>query len=284
MEPARVSKQNLLLRQQIGSSRGEVRAAVELIRKLRVKLFADCADLDQIRGLLDQPFIAGFTTNPTLMRRAGVDDYERFARELLELAPDRPVSFEVFTDDFSEMSRQAVAISEWGANVFVKIPGLNRVGRSSMPIVRALAEAGIRLNVTALMTARQVEAAAEALAGGPGGYVSLFAGRIADTGRDPVPIVASAVEALRAHRQLELIWASPRELLNIFQADAAGCHVITATHDILAKLKLVGKDLDEYSRDTVEQFHEDADASGYTIGFDRGESAIEVAGGASTDG
>jgi transaldolase len=239
----------------------DVKAPLELT----VKIFADGAERDSILRLARNPLIKGFTTNPTLLRKAGVTDYAAFARELVATIPDRPISFEVFSDDFDEMERQAHQIAAWGTNVFVKVPVTNTRGESAGPLVRRLARAGIHLNVTALLTLDQVRDVAESLAAGPASFVSLFAGRLADTGRDPVPVVAAAVEMLRPYPTLELIWASPRELLNIFQADQVGCHVITVTHDVLAKLGLVGKDPHEYSLETVKMFHDDAQKAGYEL-------------------
>jgi transaldolase len=232
---------------------------------LRVKVFADGAERECILDLYANPLIAGFTTNPTLMRKAGVREYRGFAREFLELVPDRPVSFEVFADEFAEMEEQAREISSWGPNVFVKIPVTNCRREPSNELLHRLAEAGVRVNVTALMTLEQVESVSACLEDAPAGYVSLFAGRIADTGRDPVPYIRRSVEILKAYPHLELIWASPREVLNVFQADEAGCHVITATNDILKKLSLVGKDLEEFSLETVKMFYDDAEAAGYTL-------------------
>jgi len=211
------------------------------------------------------PLIRGFTTNPTLMRKAGVTDYERFARDILEAIPDRPISLEVFSDDFGEMDRQARRIASWGGQVNVKIPVTNTRGESSAPLIRCLAQSGIRLNVTALLTLEQVSEVAAAMEGCSAGYVSVFAGRIADTGFDPVPLMSAAVRILAANPGLELIWASPRELLNIFQADEIGCHIITATADILKKLSLVGKDLAEYSLETVKMFRDDAVKAEYSL-------------------
>jgi transaldolase len=232
---------------------------------LKVKLFADGADRAGILRMYANPLIRGFTTNPTLMRKAGVTDYEAFAKDVLRAVADRPISFEVFADEFAEMERQALKISGWGENVYTKIPVTNTRGESSLDLVCRLARQGVKLNVTALMTLQQVKEVAAALAGGPAAYVSMFAGRIADTGRDPVPIMAEAVDILRPYPNIELIWASPRELLNIFQADAVGCHIITATHDLLHKLTLVGKDLGDYSLDTVKMFHRDAAQAGYEL-------------------
>jgi transaldolase len=233
---------------------------------LKIKIFADGADRESIARLYANPLIKGFTTNPTLMRKAGVEDYERFARDVVEVVPDRPISFEVFSDDFEEMEQQALQISSWGENVYVKIPVTSTTGDPSETVVRRLAEAGVKVNVTALMTPAQVREVVGWLAGGPACYVSVFAGRIADSGRDPVPLMAEALELVRGHPSAELIWASPRELLNLVQADAIGCHIITVTHDLLEKLPLLGKDLDEFSLDTVRMFHRDGQAAGYALG------------------
>ena len=233
--------------------------------QLKVKLFADGADKAGILKLYQNSLIQGFTTNPTLMRKAGITDYEAFSRDLLESIPDRPISLEVFADEFQEMGLQAHKIATWGKNVYVKIPITNTKRASSLKLVRELSGEGIKLNVTALMTGEQVRDAAAALAGGPPAYISVFAGRVADTGRDPVPMMSECVEFLRGYPNIELIWASPRELLNVFQADAIGCHIITATHDILAKLSLVGKDLLQYSLETVQMFYNDAAKAGYSL-------------------
>jgi transaldolase len=238
---------------------------VKTIQDLRVKLFADGADKTGMIEMARLPYVAGFTTNPTLMRKAGVVDYKAFAREVLQAIPDRPISFEVFSDEFSEMERQARLIAAWGPNVYVKIPVTNTRSEPSYGLIRRLAEAGIRLNVTAILTLEQVREVAAALAGPTPSVVSVFAGRIADTGRDPVPLMAAAVELMRPYPREELLWASPRELLNVFQADAIGCHIITATNDVLKKLALVGKDLAAYSLDTVKMFHDDAREAGYTL-------------------
>lgn len=232
---------------------------------LGVELFADGADLDEIRALAADPLIRGFTTNPTLMRKAGVADYERFARAAVEIVAPRPLSLEVFSDAFDEMEAQARALASWGENVFVKVPITDTAGAPSTALVQRLAGDGVKLNVTALTTVHQVERVAGELEPEVPAFVSLFAGRIADTGRDPVPLVREAVGLLAALPQARLIWASPRELLNLFHADAVGCHVITMTPDLLGKLRLVGKDLLEYSRETVAMFHTDAVAAGYTI-------------------
>lgn len=235
------------------------------LEQLRVKIFADGADLAGVVALSGNPLVKGFTTNPTLMRAAGVADYEAFSRALLAAVPDRPVSLEVFSDDFDEMASQALRIASWGANVYVKVPVTNCRGESSAPLVRALARSGVRLNVTAVMTLPQVHAAAEALAPGPPAYVSVFAGRVADTGRDPVPLMAAARRLLAPHPHLELIWASPREVFNVFQADGVGCHVITVGHDLLKKLHVVGKDLAAYSLETVKMFRDDAVRAGFRL-------------------
>lgn len=232
---------------------------------LHVKIYADGADKTGMLEMYRQPYIKGFTTNPTLMRQAGITDYAAFAREILQAIPDRPVSFEVFSDEFSEMERQAHVIAQWGANVYVKIPVTNTRRESAVLLIRRLAGAGIQLNVTALMTLAQVREVSAALAGGASSYVSIFAGRIADTGRDPMPLMAAAVELLRPYPNLELIWASPRELLNLFHADAVGCHIITMTNDLLKKLNLIGKDLDDFSLDTVKMFYDDAAKARYTL-------------------
>lgn len=232
---------------------------------LKVKLFADGADKAAMLDLYRNPLIKGFTTNPTLMRKAGITDYEAFARDILSEIRDRPISLEVFADEFDEMERQARLITTWGSNVYVKIPVTNTKRESAADLAHRLSHDGIRLNITAILTLEQVSTIVAALAGGAPSNVSVFAGRIADTGRDPVPLMAKAVEMLAPHPGMELIWASPRELLNIFQADAIGCHIITATPDVLQKLALVGKDLDEYSLDTVKMFHTDATKSGFQV-------------------
>jgi transaldolase len=215
--------------------------------------------------LYRNPLIRGFTTNPTLMRKAGIRDYEEFSQRVLAAIPDRPISFEVFSDDFSEMEDQALKIASWGNNVYVKIPVTNTQGVSASSLLGRLSRKGVKLNVTALMTLRQVEEVAENLRACPAAYLSIFAGRIADTGRDPVPIMRDAVDIVSGSNNLQLIWASPRELLNVFQADAIGCHIITATRDILNKLPLVGKDLDLYSRETVMMFRNDAVEAAFTL-------------------
>jgi transaldolase len=235
------------------------------ISELNVKIFADGADKAGMLEMARNPLIKGFTTNPTLMRKAGISDYEAFALEILRAIPDRPISFEVFSDDFAEMARQARKIAAWGDNVYVKIPVTNTRAEPATKLIQELARAGLKLNVTAVLTLEQVRDVSAALAEGPPAFVSVFAGRVADTGRDPVPLMAAAVELVRMSPNVELIWASPRELLNIFHADAIGCHIITATHDILKKLNLVNKELLDYSLETVRMFHDDAMKAGYTL-------------------
>lgn len=232
---------------------------------LQVKLFADGADLAAIRRLAADPRIKGFTTNPTLMRKAGITDYEAFAREVLAEITDRSVSFEVFADTLDEMEAQARVIASWGANVAVKIPITNTQGVSTIPIIRALSADGVVVNVTAIMTLDQVREVAAALNKTTPAVVSVFAGRIADTGLDPVPVMEASLAALAHLPMAELLWASPREVFNVVQADAIGCHIITATADLLGKLDLFGKDLAEYSLETVRMFYNDAAAAAYTI-------------------
>lgn len=232
---------------------------------LNVKLFADGADRATMLELYGNPAIRGFTTNPTLMRKAGISDYEAFARDILAAIPDRPISLEVFADDFSEMERQARKIATWGPNVYVKIPVTNTAAEPALQLIECLSHTGIKVNVTAILSLGQVRDVVNALAGGSPSNVSVFAGRIADTGRDPVPLMAAAMEMIAIHKGIELIWASPRELLNVFQADAIGCHIITATSDILKKLSLVGKNLEQYSLETVEMFYTDARKSGFQL-------------------
>jgi transaldolase len=238
---------------------------MKTIDELRVKLFADGADVAGMQEMYAKPYIKGLTTNPTLMRKAGISNYRAFAREILASIRDKPISFEVFSDDFDEMERQAMEIASWGSNVYVKIPITNTKAQSSGALVRRLAAHRVQLNVTALMTLQQVRDAVDALDPGTSAYVSVFAGRIADTGRDPLPIMAEAVRLLAVKPRLELIWASPRELLNIFHADQIGCQVITLTNDILRKLEFVGKDLEEFSLDTVKMFRSDAVAADFRL-------------------
>jgi len=233
--------------------------------KLKIKIFADGADKNGILEMYKKPYIKGFTTNPTLMHKAGVGDYRAFAKDILRAIPNLPISFEVFSDEFPEMERQALEIAGWGKNVYVKIPITNTQGQSADDLIRRLAQAGVKLNVTALMTLNQVRLVGKCLSYGPASFVSVFAGRVADTGIDPVPHMAAAVELLRPYPNVELIWASPRELLNIFQADAIGCQVITVTNDILKKIPLIGKGLEDFSLDTVKMFYRDAQEAGYKL-------------------
>lgn len=235
------------------------------VDQLTIKIFADGADLRGMKEAAEQPLVKGFTTNPTLMRQAGITDYKQFALEVLKLIPDRPVSFEVFADDFPTMEAQGREIASWGSNVYVKVPVTNTKGEFAGPLMTRLAGAGIKLNVTAIMTNEQVKRVDAALAKDVPAIVSVFAGRIADTGRDPVPLMREAVSLLKDRPQAELLWASPRELLNIFQADEIGCHIITVTGDVIRKLALVGKDLDRYSLETVAMFHKDALSAAFTI-------------------
>ena len=235
-------------------------------RALRVKFFADGADVADIKALAVRPEIQGFTTNPTLMHKAGIRDYRRFAHEVLAVVRSKPISFEVFADDFPEMERQAREIATWGPSVYVKIPVTDTAGRPTTDLVHRLSHDGVRINVTAVLTVQQVAASAAALSGGAPSLVSIFAGRIADTGRDPMPIVAESVRYLAAEAPAaEVIWASPRELLNIFQADAAGCHIITLTADILKKWPMVDRDLTALSLETVRMFRDDAVKAGFHV-------------------
>jgi transaldolase len=238
---------------------------VNRLDQLKVKIYADGADLPGMIALYHLPHIKGFTTNPTLMRKAGIADYEAFARKVVEAIPDRPISFEVFSDDVSGMERQARRIATWGEHVYVKIPITNTRREPMDALIERLSQDGIKVNVTALMTLEQVDAVASAVASGAPSCVSVFAGRIADTGIDPVPLMAQAVTRLAQAPDAELIWASPRELLNVFHADQVGCHIITVTHDILSKLTLIGRSLEDYSLDTVRMFHSDATAAGFSL-------------------
>ena len=235
------------------------------LNDLQVKIFADGADRAGIVSLAADPMIKGFTTNPTLMHAAGLRDYEAFARDVLTCVGDRPISFEVFSDDFDDMERQALKIAAWGDGVYVKIPVTNCEGVTSAPLVCRLAALDVKLNVTALTTVAQVEEMAGCLGGGPPCVISVFAGRVADTGRDPVPLMEAALEVIRPHSNIELLWASPREILNVFQADEIGCHIITVTHDLLKKLPILGYDLTQFSLDTVRMFFSDAQAAGYSL-------------------
>jgi transaldolase len=235
------------------------------IADLNVKIFADGADFDGMLKMAHNPLIQGFTTNPTLMRKAGVSDYETFARRVLAAITDRPVSFEVFADDFPSMAEQARAIATWGPNVNVKIPVSTTKGQSSNELIRALSSEGVTLNITAIFTLDQVRGVAGALDPSTPAIVSVFAGRIADTGVDPIPHMRACKEILASRPKAELLWASTRELLNIFHAEEAGCDIVTVPNEFLAKLDLVDKDLSEYSRETVQLFYKDATAAAYQI-------------------
>ena len=232
---------------------------------LKIKLFADGANLQGMIDMASKPYIAGLTTNPTLMNKAGISDYVKFAHQVIKEIPNKPISFEVFSDDLEEMRIQSEKISSWGQNVYVKIPITNTQGLSTTPLIKHLTDLGIKVNVTAIMTALQVETIVEVLNSSIGSYVSVFAGRIADTGRDPIPVIKESLKLLSHNSNSELIWASPRELLNVIQADQVGCHIITATSDILAKLDLIDYNLDLYSLDTVKMFYNDAKMAGYNI-------------------
>ena len=235
------------------------------VSQLKVKIFADGADRAGMLDMYENPHVKGFTTNPSLMRKAGVTDYEKAAKDIVKAIPDRSISFEVFADDFAEMERQARRITTWGKHVSVKVPITNTKGESALPLVRKLSREGIALNVTAIFTIEQVQGVVDAVKGGAPCFVSVFAGRIADTGVDPVPIMAESVKRLSVAPNTELIWASPRELLNVFQAEDVGCHIITVTNDILRKLELVGKDLGDYSLDTVKMFFADGRKAGFSL-------------------
>jgi transaldolase len=235
------------------------------LSELNIQIFADGAVISEMVEMYRNPLVKGFTTNPTLMRKAGISDYKTFALEAVKAIPDRPISFEVFSDELEEMKRQALLIREWGENVYVKIPVTNSTGLSTVELARDLAFAGVKLNITAMMTFGQVLMMSDAITGGAPAFLSVFAGRIADTGRDPLPIMTSCVELLNTRIGQKLIWASPRELLNVYQADEIGCHIITVTVDILRKLNQTGKNLDEFSLDTVKMFKEDAQKAGYQL-------------------
>jgi transaldolase len=238
---------------------------VKKVEDLKVKIFADGADKAGMLEMYEKSYIKGLTTNPTLMKKVGITDYRAFCKDILTSIKDKPLSFEVFSDDFDEMERQALEIASWGSNVYVKIPVMNTKKETCYSLVRKLAAKKVKMNVTAIMTLGQVRDVVSALDPNVASYVSVFAGRIADTGYDPLPLMAAAVEQLKVAPAAELIWASPRELLNIFQADAIGCQVITVTNDILKKLSLVGYDLETYSLDTVKMFYSDAVAAGFKL-------------------
>jgi transaldolase len=238
---------------------------IAVLDQISTRIFADGADLDGILALATDPRVAGFTTNPTLMWKAGLTDYAEFAKRLLERITEHPISFEVFADEPVEMRRQARILASWGQNVYVKIPVTTTSGESMAPLVRELSESGVKVNVTALFTTAQVELITAAVKDGAPSYISVFAGRIADSGMDPMPVIARSVEVMADAERSELIWASPREILNLVQADQVGCHVITMTHDLLKKLDCLGKNLEQYSLETVQMFHRDAVAAGFTL-------------------
>ena len=238
---------------------------MSVVDSLKVKIYADGADREGMLEMYEKSYIQGFTTNPTLMRKAGIEDYESFARGILEVISDRPISFEVFADEFEEMERQALEIAEWGDNVYVKIPITNTRQQSASGLIQRLSSQGVRLNITAILALDQVHEVATAVQNIPACIVSVFAGRIADTGVDPIPIMKDALAILQSAPNAELLWASPREVLNIYQADAIGCDIITATNDLLQKLALAGKDLAEYSLETVQMFYNDAQKAGYEL-------------------
>ncbi len=238
---------------------------MKAIKDLNVKIFADGADKAGMIEMYEKDYIKGLTTNPTLMKKAGITDYNAFAKDILATIKDKSISFEVFSDDFEEMERQAIEIASWGENVYVKIPITNTKQEVCYPLIKRLSDKGVKLNVTAMMTLDQVQNVVKSLNPEVPSYVSVFAGRIADTGYDPLPLMKEAVNILKSNPKAELIWASPRELLNIFQADEIGCQIITVTNDILKKLSLVGYDLDQYSLDTVKMFYNDAQSAGFNI-------------------
>ncbi len=236
-----------------------------MLNGMKIKLFMDGAEIGPMLQAYQEKRVSGFTTNPTLMRKAGIADYEGFARQAIAAIPDLPISFEVFSDDLAGMEREARIIAAWGGDTYIKIPVMNTKGESTVPLIRKLSAEGFSLNVTAIMPLDQIRAVAEAVDPKARTIVSVFAGRVADTGVDPVPLMTEAVNILKPNPNAELLWASPRELLNLFQADACGCHIITATSDIIAKLALVGKDLTQYSQETVAMFYRDATAAGYKL-------------------
>ncbi|TAK71672.1 MAG: transaldolase [Betaproteobacteria bacterium] len=238
---------------------------MKALGKLKIKIFADGADKAGLLANYRNPLIKGFTTNPTLMRKSGISDYEGFARDILSEITDRPISLEVFSDEFDDMERQALKINGWGENVYVKIPVTNTRGESAAALLAKLSAKGVKLNVTAIMTLEQVREVSEVLADAPPCYISVFAGRIADTGRDPTPLVRDALALMASRPQQEMIWASPREVLNVVQADELGCHIITVTNDLIAKLRGLGKDLSQFSLETVKMFYDDAVAAGFKL-------------------
>ena len=238
---------------------------MRMVKDLKIAIYADGAVKNDMLEMYKRPYIKGFTTNPTLMRKAGVTDYEGTARDMIQAIPDRPISFEVFSDEFDEMEQQALKIASWGPNVNVKIPVTNTRREPSYPLIERLSRQGVKLNVTAIMSLEQVRKTITALAGCPWSIVSVFAGRIADTGMDPMPLMREARALIDDTPGMNLLWASPRELLNIFQADETGCHIITATSDVLKKLDSVGKDLEDFSLETVKMFYNDAVAAGFQV-------------------
>jgi len=238
---------------------------INSLQDMKVNLFADGADLQTMIEMAKKPFIKGLTTNPTLMRKAGINDYKLFAKEVITSIQNKPISFEVFSDEADEMISQGLEIASWGKNVNVKIPITNSAGQSTKSVIKELSAEGVAINVTALLTLDQVKTVVDSVDESSNVFISVFAGRIADTGRDPIPLMKEALEIMNEKPKAKLIWASPRELLNVIQANDIGCHIITATSDILKKLELIGKDLSEYSLDTVRMFHDDALASGYKI-------------------
>jgi len=235
------------------------------LNKLNIKIFADGADIVSMKKAYQEGIVSGFTTNPTLMKKAGITDYEAFAKEVLSEIQDLSISFEVFSDDFENMEREARKIASWGNNIHVKIPITNTKKESSIPLIKKLSAEGISLNITAIMPLSQVREVAEVLNPEVNNIVSIFAGRIADTGRDPIPIMKEAAQILKPNPNADLLWASPREVLNIFHADQCGCRIITCTNDILKKLKTLGKDLNQFSLETVQMFYDDAQSSGFKI-------------------
>lgn len=234
-------------------------------KKFITKIFADGAEKAGMLEMYRNPVIAGFTTNPTLMKKAGITDYRMFAQDILAEIKDKPISFEVFSDEFDEMERQALEIASWGTNVYVKIPITNTKGESSATLIEKLSKAKVKVNVTAMMTLEQVQSVIPGLREGPGSYVSVFAGRIADAGYDPIPIMKSVMDHIKPYPMIELIWASPREVLNLVQADSIGCHIITMTNDLIKKISTIGKDLNQFSLETVKMFHNDAQTAGFTL-------------------
>ena len=238
---------------------------MKTIKDLKIKIFADGADIKEMKKAYREGFVKGFTTNPTLMKKAGVTDYEAFARAALSEIPVLPISFEVFSDDFEEMEYEARYIASWGDNVYVKIPITNTRGESSIPLIRKLSNDGLPLNITAILTVEQVKNVSKVLNPDVKSIVSVFAGRIADTGRDPIPYIKEAISILKLNPLAEVLWASPRELFNIFQAENCGCHIITVINDILKKIPMTGKNLDELSLDTVKMFYNDGQIAGYSF-------------------